>query len=258
MSRILPANLSTDSDVYSIERMCHQNLFYRVPLANFHFLFHFSKKKIFFFPFFFTVFHLLGFHHSSFNQNFVFFLLTFFSNILRFDVLFIHNFIHSYFSQKMFPVFVLHPSVTWYTLYTYRKISIDWLIDWLYVSIDWLVHCAYALIDWLLLYILIDWLIDWLMHIQIYLISMDVWSCRYQVMGNQDDVVMRNVYVMLDLITFLDLMEGQEYRQALAIMKSINVIPLEQNGVGTAVRVRLCCCISPFFSKLILFLKKFT
>ncbi|OQV23918.1 putative Nuclear pore complex protein Nup93 [Hypsibius exemplaris] len=58
---------------------------------------------------------------------------------------------------------------------------------------------------------------------------------RFQVAGGHDDVTVRNVYVMLDLLTFLNRVDNQEYRQALAIMRNINLIPLEQNAVGTAV-----------------------
>ncbi|GAU93272.1 hypothetical protein RvY_05238 [Ramazzottius varieornatus] len=51
------------------------------------------------------------------------------------------------------------------------------------------------------------------------------------------DQVAQNVCLLLDLITFFDLVETQDYRKAIIVIQNIKILPLEQKFVKTALAV---------------------
>lgn len=49
------------------------------------------------------------------------------------------------------------------------------------------------------------------------------------------DQVAQNLCLLLDLVTFFDLTDAQDYRKAIIVMQNIKILPLEQKSVKTAV-----------------------
>jgi hypothetical protein len=67
------------------------------------------------------------------------------------------------------------------------------------------------------------------------ILTVNIFSYRLVQNGGKENLLVQNMYLLLDLMSFFDAYDQKQYRQAILIIKQLGIVPVEADKISQAV-----------------------